>query len=148
MTHISYPYEKIESWRYIFVSVGKRKIEKVVDFVAIEGNLVNLGFGDLLPDGSIDDKANSNNGDIIKVLATIIDILKDFTMEYPFVQIVFRGSTPERTKLYGRILQTYYPIFMREFEIAAFLLVDGRVKVLPYDPKAQQNYLAFLIKRI
>jgi hypothetical protein len=37
---------------------------------------------------------------------------------------------------------------MKEFEIAAFLLIDGRVKVLPYDPKAQQNYLAFLIKRI
>ena len=148
MTRASYPYEQTESWRYIFVSVGNRKIEKVVDFVAIEGNMVNLGFGDLLPDGSIDDKANSNNGDIIRVLATIIDILKDFTSQYPFVQIVFRGSTPERTKLYGRILQTYYPIFMKEFEIAAVQLVDGRAKVLPYDPKAQQNYLAFLIKRI
>ena len=148
MTRVSYPYEQTDSWRYIFVSVGNRKIEKVVDFVTIEGNMVNLGFGDLLPDGSINDKANSNNGDIIKVLATIIEILKDFTIQYPFVQIVFRGSTPERTKLYGRILRTYYPIFMKEFEIAAVLLIDGRVKVLPYDPKAQENYLAFLIKRI
>jgi hypothetical protein len=148
MTRLSYPYEQTESWRYIFVSVGNRKIEKVVDFVAIEGNMVNLGFGDLLPDGSIDDKANSNNGDIINLLATIIDILKDFSSQYPFVQIAFRGSTPERTKLYGRILQTYYPIFVKEFEIAAVPFVDGGIKVLPYDPKAQQNYLAFLIKRI
>jgi hypothetical protein len=35
-------------------------------------NLYNLGFGDLLPDGKIDDKVTSNNGDIIKVLSTVI----------------------------------------------------------------------------
>lgn len=77
MSQISYPYYRLQSWRYVFVSDGKKKIQKIVDFVPLrQGNIINLGFGDLSPDGSIDDKANSNNGDIIKVLATVIDILK------------------------------------------------------------------------
>jgi hypothetical protein len=68
----------------------KKRIEKVVDFVPIGiKNIMNLGFGDLLPDGSVDDTANSNNGDLIKVLATVIGILRDYTAEYPQVEIFF-----------------------------------------------------------
>jgi hypothetical protein len=70
-----------------------------------------MGFGDLLPDGTVDDKANSNNGDIAKVMVTVIEILKHFTSQHPSMEIYFEGSTAERTKLYGRILKAYYPIF-------------------------------------
>jgi hypothetical protein len=66
MMQVSYPYKRLQSWRYGFVSDGKRKIQKIVDFIPIDKrNIVSLGFEDLLPDGSVDDKANSNNGDII-----------------------------------------------------------------------------------
>lgn len=78
MTQTAYPYRKVRSKRYHFISVGKKRIEKVVEFIAIGGNIFNLAFGDLLPDGSIDDQAVSNNGDIVKVLATVVDLLFDF----------------------------------------------------------------------
>lgn len=98
MTQVSYPYKRLQSWRYVFVSDGKKKIQKIVDFIPIgKGNIVNVGFGDVLPDGSMDDKANSNNGDIIKVLATVVDILRDFTSLYPHSNVFFTGSTDERT---------------------------------------------------
>jgi hypothetical protein len=68
MTHIPYSYKQVRSRRYVFISDGNRRVEKVVDFIPLGvRNIMNLGFGDLLPDGTIDDKANSNNGDITKV---------------------------------------------------------------------------------
>ncbi len=67
--------------------------------------IYNLGFEDLLASGKIDDKANSNNGDIIKVLSTVILIIKDFTEENPEAKIAFSGSPKERTALYQRILK-------------------------------------------
>jgi hypothetical protein len=63
MTTAPYPYKRLKPKRYLFVSDGKKRIAKVVDFVPLGiGNILNMGFGDLLPDGSLDDKANSNNG--------------------------------------------------------------------------------------
>jgi hypothetical protein len=77
MTYVPYSYKRVAPRRYIFTSVGRYEIKKVVEFVPLKAkNVVNLGFGDLLPDGSFDDKANSNNGDILKVLATVVHILK------------------------------------------------------------------------
>lgn len=149
MTHIPYQYKQLESSQYFFVSIGKQKIAKVVDFVPLRlGNMVNLGFGDLLPDNTIDDKVNSNNGDIVKVLATVVDILRHFTTLHPQVEIYFRGSTTERTKLYSRILKTYYPIFSKEFAIAGVSESKNNFEVFPYDPESGYEYFAFLITRI
>lgn len=149
MTQVPYTYYRLQSWRYVFISDGKKKIQKIVDFVPLrQGNIFNLGFGDLSPDGSIDDKANSNNGDIIKVLATVIDILREFTSFYPNAQVFFVGSTDERTRLYNRILKMYYLLFSKEFVIVAATISDGRINYFPYDPNFHQDYLAFLIKRI
>ena len=57
MTQIPYTYKHLHSKRYFFVSEGKEKIAKVVEFApfGIEG-IMNLCFGDLLPDNSIDDR--------------------------------------------------------------------------------------------
>jgi hypothetical protein len=149
MTHISYPYKLAHPSRYSFISIGRKRIEKVVDFVPLGiYNLTNMGFGDLSPDGSIDDKANSNNGDIVKVLATVVEILKHFTNQYPQTEIYFEGSTVERTILYERILKTYYHIFSKEFQIGCIAESDGDINVIPYEPNSDNKYLAFLIKRI
>jgi hypothetical protein len=149
MTHIPYSYKRPHSERYIFTSIGKKRIEKVVDFVPIGiKNVMNLGFGDLRPDGSVDDKANSNNGNIAKVLATVIDILKNFTTEYPQAEIFFTGSTVDRTKLYTRILRTYYTAFSKDFVISAIIGSENKNKRIPFDPKEDVEYLGFLIKRI
>jgi hypothetical protein len=149
MTQIHYPYKLTTSTRYIFISLGKKRIEKVVDFIPLGiRNIINLGFGDLMPDGTIADRVNSNNGDLIKVLATVIDILKHFTTRYPQAIIYFRGSTNERTKLYGRILKTYYTLFSKEFTIIGIVGTRDDNQTVPFDPLADVEYLAFLIKRI
>ena len=64
----SYPFSLTTAERYTFISKGKRDIQKVVEFISAKpmSNVFNLAFGDLLPDDSIDDMANSNNGDIVK----------------------------------------------------------------------------------
>lgn len=109
---------------------------------------MNLGFGDLRPDGSIDDKINSNNGDIVQVMATIIEILKDFTKNHPNAIIHFEGSTKERTRLYARILKTYYSTFSKEFHVFAFVEENGRDRLLQFDPRVNTEYSAFLVKKI
>src|SRR6185503_3375884 len=81
MNRKPYSYDRRYSTRYTFVSKGHRgAISKVVQFspTSTDG-IVNLSFGDLRSDGTIDDLANTNNHDIIKVMATIIEIVYDFT---------------------------------------------------------------------
>ena len=149
MSHTPYPFEQIHPTRYRFFSLGRNQIEKIVDFTPLNlRNMVNLGFGDKMPDGSVDDRIASNNGDIKKVLSTVIMIVNHFTTLHPQIIIYFSGSTHERTMLYTRILTMYHASFKNEFEI--YGISDAKTKGLrlPFDPCAQISYLAFLIKRI
>ncbi|HRH47749.1 MAG TPA: hypothetical protein PLP23_03285 [Panacibacter sp.] len=145
-----YSYDRKYSTRYTFISKGKKGvIVKIVEFTPTSvKNVLNLGFGDLLSDGSVDDTANSNNGDIIKVLATVISIVEDFTAEYPDIKIVFAGSTVRRTELYHRILKMYYTGFKKEFIITA-LKDDGNESYseVLFEPGSNNKYVAFFIKR-
>jgi hypothetical protein len=145
----SYPYDRTQSSSYTFTSIGKKRIDKQVVFTPTSvPNIVNMGFGDVLPDGSIDDKANSNNGDIVRVLATTVQILIDFTSKFPDIEIFFAGSTLERTKLYTRVLRTYYYTFNKAFIIRG-LIKDGEgYTELPFEPKADLKFVGFLVKRI
>jgi hypothetical protein len=149
MYQAAYSYDHPDVTRYTFTSVGRKRIEKIVEFTDVGyDNVFNLAFGDLMPDGSIDDKSNSNNGDIVRVLATVIGILKDFTSENPAAYVAFTGSTEELMKLYTRILKSYYSIFNKEFKISGFIKVDDNFEEVQFDPKLTVNYTVFLIKRI
>jgi hypothetical protein len=92
--------------------------------------------------------SNSNNGDIVKVFATIIQILRGFTLEYRSIQVAFIGSTLKRTLLYRRILKTYYDTFSNEFIITALVDRGRGLKEILFDPGSTEEYLAFLVKRI
>lgn len=146
----SYSYDRKYSTRYTFVSKGnKGAIVKIVEFTPTSvKHILNLGFGDLLENGNVDDIANSNNGDIIKVLATVISIIKDFTHEHPDIKIVFAGSTARRTELYHRILKMYYAEFKKDFIITA-LKDDGNENYseVLFEPASNTKYIAFFIKR-
>jgi hypothetical protein len=149
MYQTSYVYKRHYVSRYSFTSIGKKSIEKVVDFgdTGIK-NTFNLAFGDLQPDGSVDDMINSNNGDIVKVLATVISILKEFIALHPKANVTFLGSTKERTKLYTRILKTYYSTFSAEFQVLAFVNTDKGIDQVEFDPSGSLEYVLFLIKKI
>jgi hypothetical protein len=142
-----YPYRRNNQTTYEFISVGRKAIVKNVEFAptAIEG-VINLGFGDLLEDGTIDDETNSNNGDITRVMSTIINIIEDYTLACPHVKILFQGSTPERTRLYGRILKTYYKDFTCNFVITA-LRTDTWVEEF-FNPDRPYLYDVYFIQRI
>ena len=148
MTQASYSYDRTDSDRYVFTSIGEKHIEKAVIFQQTrDKNIINIAFGDLKKDGSIDDKVSSNNGDIIRVLVTVIEILKDFTQKHPNKEILLAGSTPGRTRLYTRILKTYYHEFSKDFRISALIEADNRLERIPFDPCLHIEYFAFLIKR-
>jgi hypothetical protein len=100
MTYVPYSYKHPSARRYVFISVGKKRIEKVVDFVPLKAkNIMNFGFGDLMDDGSINYKANSNNGDILKVLATVVDIMRHFTSRHPEI-IIFLQEAQQNAQDY------------------------------------------------
>jgi hypothetical protein len=146
-----YPHTREFAYQYTFVSHGKERIEKIVLFSSTPiPNLFNVGFGDLREDGTIDDRIRSNNGDIIKILSTIIDILKTFLYEHPKAKVSFAGSTPNRTVLYERILRTYYDKFSKEFIISALILENDFYKEVLFNPlsPALSPYLSFYVKLI
>jgi len=149
MTYSPYSYKMTGSHRYTFVSTGKIRIIKAVDFspIGVE-NIYNLGFGDLLPDGSLDVNVKSNNGDILKVLSTVVHITRDFTTRFPAIEIFFIGSTEERTKLYARILKMYYREFRKEFKISGLIQKSNSYSAVPFEANDAFDYFAFLIKKI
>lgn len=147
MNYPPYPFTRFAD-RYIFVSTGKADIPKIVEFSSLTiVNLYNLCFGDLLPDGVIDDMVNSNNGDLIRVLSTVIEIIVDFIDKHPKSKIVFTGSTSRRTVLYHRILKIYYADFNSQFKITAYVMKDGGLAEVEFDPIAKAEYFAFLIEK-
>jgi len=145
----TYQYSRIQGTRYTFTSIGKKRIVKQVIYTPTGiRNIINMGFGDLMSDGTISDKVNSNNGDIVRVLATTVEILSDFTSMNPNTRIFFAGSTKQRTRLYTRILKTYYPNFSKQFSIRVLVAEDDAYSLLPFEPKADLEYSGFLIERI
>jgi hypothetical protein len=149
MTAAPYEFDPVNSNRFTFTSIGKKSIEKVVDFIPIgTPNVMNLSFGDRLPDGSIDYFTISDNGDIGRVLATVVEIIKVYTSSRPEVGVYFEGSTVERTRLYKRILKTYYPIFGKLFKIWGIIKMGDDFDNIPFQPGAAIVYFGFLIKRI
>jgi hypothetical protein len=146
-----YKYEKQNQVSYSFVSKGRRGvITKIVQFTPTSINGVfNLAYGDLLPEGDIDDKANSNNGDMIKVLGNVIEIVKEFTSTKVNIKIVFAGSTAVRTKLYYRILKNYQQMFEKDFILSAFIKTGiKKYAEIPFNELDEKsNCVAFFIKR-
>ena len=149
MNYSSYKYDRRNSTRYTFISKGRKGVVlKAVEFTptAVK-SIVNLGFGDLRPDGIADDTANTNNNDIIKVMATIIEIVKDFTTGMPEAKIVFTGSSAVRTAMYQRTLKMYYHNFSKDFTITALIKEGNLYSEVPFEPYDSKKYLAFLVKR-
>jgi hypothetical protein len=145
-----YPYTKRLN-RYSFISVGKKQVRKVVEFDVLGyAHLYNLGFGDLLPEmpeSGIDDFSNTDNGDMIRVLATVVTILIEFLNLNPQATVVFSGSTETRTNLYRRIIKRYYPAYKHRYEIMASYWHNGRLLEGEFDPFFKGEYVVFFVKR-
>ncbi len=104
MKHPKYLYRSEELLLfYEFISEGpKGLIKKVVEYTETSTeNVYNLGFGDYdEATKSINDLSVTNNGDSLKVLATVASTVYAFTEKYPKAWILATGSTSVRTRLY------------------------------------------------
>lgn len=86
-----------ENLQFYFISIGNRKIVKVVEYsyAGCIGNkkVFNLGFGDYdIQTGIVDDKANTANGDVFKVFNTVLHITTLFFESFPDAMLVVAGS--------------------------------------------------------
>ena len=94
-----------EAFKYEFVSVGHLNIKKVIIYQTTDlPDFYSLTLADILPNGELDVYIESRNGDMEKVLATVIQTIQTFLGHYPHAKIAFSGGTPKRTRLYSIIL--------------------------------------------
>jgi hypothetical protein len=126
-----------------FSSMGKREIIKVVQFQkTAKVGIYNLAMGDMLDGAVFSDTEISDNGDIRKVLTTVVNIVQIYTRKYPKRSVFITGNTSLKTNAYQRVIRMYYPVFIDEFEIWGYLNEDVKE---PFNLK--NNYIAFVVKR-
>jgi hypothetical protein len=147
-------YEKYESLfaspdarEFTFVSKGPNgQIQKVVQYTETENpDIYNLAFGNLLPDGSIDDHIKNDNKDRNKILATVAITVYEFTARHPGKFVFFTGSSPERTRLYRMALTNNFEELSLDFEI--FGAISQRNLFIIENFQRNKHYNAFAIKR-
>jgi hypothetical protein len=138
-----YPIETTKDglW-YEFDSISNEKIiRKAVAFYnnPINPQKMELVFGDLLQDGTIDVFAKSNNKDMNFVLLTVAYILDYFFELYPSKCVIFMGSTPARNRIYRVLIAK---LSMQRPSIRAFgITFDDNI--VPFEPN--QDYFSYQI---
>jgi hypothetical protein len=140
---------KKSTTRYEFISVGpKGQITKRIEFTSLrKRGYYNVAFGDVMKDGRVNDTIYSNNRDIVKIIATVIDTMKDFLKENPNGKLVFTGSTDDRTNFYQQILSRHYQALSAHYTITALAEDEkGDPVEVKFDPGEENDYLAFLVK--
>ena len=96
-----------ESLFFEFTSVSEEKtISKIITYSPLpdDPEIYNLALGDILLNGEVSDLTVSNNSDMEKVIATVVRTIFNFFEKHPENAIYFKGSSPERTRLYRIII--------------------------------------------
>lgn len=112
----TYPLNRIgNDLGFYFVSMNSEGENRVIKIIAYEQvtkhsiTYYNLGFGDLNPDtGEVDDEAESNNGDMRKILSTVVSTLPYFFEMNPVEKVHIDGSTLLRKQYYHKLARDYY----------------------------------------
>ena len=145
MEQPSYPFRKFKrELLFEFESVSDTKtIKKVIAYELVNESqmIFNLSLVDKDENGSVSDMVVSNNRDMEKVLATVIQTLPIFFAEFEGSRIYFSGSTPVRTRLYRIVIAKFYQYFEREYSIFGFVSQVAE----PFEQG--RNYEAFLISK-
>jgi hypothetical protein len=142
-----YLYKSEEEFRvYSFYSEGiKGLVKKMVVFSYTgENDIYNLGFGDYNSETkTIDDEIITNNGDSLKVLATVASTVYAFTEKHPNALVFATGSNNVRTRLYRMGIANNLEEIKADFEVYG-LRVDNNVweEFISGD-----DYEAFIVKR-
>jgi hypothetical protein len=114
----------------------------MVRFTRIGLNTYNLAFGDFDESkGGMNDLAKTDNNDSNKILATVAAIAQDFTIVFPDVRIMAKGSTHSRTRLYRMGITKNWGFISTEFEIYGY--IKGRWELFEFS----KDYDGFLVHR-
>ena len=147
MNRPKYLYKSEEEFKvYSFYSEGiKGLIKKMIVFSYTgESNIYNLGFGDYNSETkTIDDEVITNNGDSLKVLATVASTVYAFTEKYPDALVFATGSNNFRTRLYRMGITNNLEEIKVDFEVFG-LRVDNNVWE---EFVSGEDYEAFIVKR-
>ncbi|MCU0470045.1 MAG: hypothetical protein MUF58_15730 [Arcicella sp.] len=141
----SYAFQISENHEYYFFeSIGKTNIQKIVVFQPSEVNpdIVELAFGNLKTDLSIDVFAVDDNEDMPIVISTVITTIFDYLEYYPEKTIYFSGSTPSRTRLYRAAIAKSLEKIESNYQVFG---LKENTQIESFDK--HNTYLAFLIKR-
>jgi hypothetical protein len=130
---------------YEFVSEGpKGSIKKMVEYTeTATENVYNLGFGDYDESTkSINDISVTNNGDSLKVLATVASTVYAFIEKHPDAYILATGSTNVRTRLYRMGITNNLAEITEDFVVYGFT-----EKGIWEEFEIGEDYEAFLITK-
>lgn len=134
-----------EQFFFKFESNGiKGRITKLVHYaeMSLEG-YYNLAFGDLNNEtNEIDDKIVTNNGDSLKVLATVVSTIYAFTGRYPEAKVFATGSSEARTRLYRMGITNNLEELKKDF-----LVYGLRHDEIFEEFVAGEDYVGFLVTR-
>jgi hypothetical protein len=140
-----YKLERSESeFEFSFFSDGPiGRIQKRIIFRAFQNNpdVYNLGFGDVQPDGTINDLFVSGNLDNEAVFRSIAMAAYTFFHSYPDKSVFAQGSTPSRTRLYRMMITKNLKKITERFYVFG-LLKEQWESFIP-----GRDYQAFLIQR-
>jgi hypothetical protein len=134
---------------FIFLSQGDQVIPKLVAYTPVEKDgqkYYNWGFGDLVIDEAtgeykVDDKAESNNGDVKTVFYTVVATLSDFFLVHPDDTIYVTGSNRQRLEVYKGLISRHWKLIEPFYEINGFF--NGKIEVFEYG----KDFEYFLISR-
>ncbi|WP_296622506.1 hypothetical protein [Marivirga sp.] len=145
MKHERYKYSAEKSLMHFeFHSIGpKGEVKKIIEFSETNvKDIYNLAFGDFDEKTQrISDRVVTNNGDSLKVLATVASSVYAFTTERPQAWVFATGSTAVRTRLYRMGLTNNLAEISKDFNV--YGLKDDQWE----DFIIGEDYEAFLVKR-
>ena len=141
-----YQYKAEDRFEFFeFYSEGpKGIIKKVVEYQKTsDENVYNLAFSDFDEDAKgIDDLSVTNNGDSIKVLATVASTVYAFIEKHPKVWIIATGSTSARTRLYRMGITNNLNEISEDFLIFGFTKDEHWEEFV-----VGKDYVAFLLTK-
>jgi hypothetical protein len=146
MDEKAYPFlQGRTDFRYEFWSISSQKqVKKVVVFSQIDDEyFYNLALLDELENGELSDMTETNNSDLITVMATVFQIIDDFLSKNNGVFVLFRGSDEKRQRLYRIIISRELPKIQGKFKILAGV---GNNDITIFESNKDYDY--FLIKKI
>lgn len=132
-------------FRYEFMSKSAEKeVKKIVLFTeSTSSNVFNLALLDDLGNGNYSDITESNNNDLVTIMATVIKIIEDFLNSKPDSFVIFRGSDARRQRLYRIIISRELAKIQEKFEVRG--IIDNEI-LANFEPNKPFDYFVINLK--